>query len=99
MIIIGSAILLAIGLLVLLWQAIVICYHLIKLAVLLVIWCGYAVVLVAACCCLAMQYILVLVRWLKPEPVVTINILDDDDGCDDASIIDLPSNGFRRLRG
>jgi hypothetical protein len=90
MIILVSALLLAIGLLVLLWQAIVISYHLIKLAVLLVIWCGYAVVLVVCALGLAVQYVM---GWLKPEPVV--NFYLDDDA--DVPTIDLPRDSFRRL--
>ena len=79
MVIIGSALLLAIGLSVLLWQAIVISYHLLKLAVLLVIWCGYAVVLVGCVVGLAVQYVM---RWLKPVPAITVNFYsaDEDDG-------------------
>jgi hypothetical protein len=90
MLLIGSALLLAIGLLVLLWQAIVISYHLLRLAVLLVIWCGYAVVLVVCAVCLAIQYIL---GRFKPEPVVMDIYLDDED----VPTIELPHTDFRRL--
>ena len=90
MILIGSALLLTIGLLVLLWQAIVISYHLLKLVVLIVVWCGYAVVLVVCVVGLAVQYVM---RWLKPEPVV--NFYSDDDA--DVPTIDLPRTHFRRL--
>jgi hypothetical protein len=93
MILIGSTILLAIGLLMLLWQAIVISYHLLRLAVLIVVWCGYAVVLVVCVVGLGVQYVM---RWLKPEPVVTV-IYSDDDA--DVPTIELRRDSFRRLRG
>jgi hypothetical protein len=93
MIIIGSAVLLAIGLLVLLWQAIVISYHLLRLAVLLVIWCGYAVVLVVCGVGLAAQYVM---GWGKPEPVITVNTSPDDE---DVPTIELPRESFHRVRG
>jgi hypothetical protein len=89
MIIIG-AILLAIGLLVLLWQAIVICYHLIRLAVLLAIWCGYAGVLAVCVVGLGVQYVM---GCRKPNPVEPYFNLDDED----VPTIDLPRTHFRRL--
>jgi hypothetical protein len=99
MILLGSMTLLAIGLLLLLWQAIVISYHLIRLAVLLIAWCGCALALVVTgCAWLGVN----LVQYVKgprseePEPAIAIDILGDDD----ASIIELqPHTGSRRLRG
>jgi hypothetical protein len=90
MILIGSALMLTIGLLVLLWQAIVISYHLLKLVVLIIVWCGYAVVLVVCVVGLAVQYVM---RWLKPAPVVTVIYSDDDS----VPTVDLPRRHFRRL--
>jgi hypothetical protein len=91
MIIIGSAILFALGMALLLWQAIVIVYRLIKIAVLLVAWCGCVLALVVTGC----AWLGVKLFKLEPdEPVVTINIFDDDD----AHTIELPRQSFRRLR-
>jgi hypothetical protein len=92
MIIIGSGLMGLIGLLMLLWQAIAICYHLLRLAVLLIIWCGYVVVLVVCVVGLGVQYVM---GWFKPPPVVTVNFYLDDD--EDVPTIDLPREHFRRL--
>jgi hypothetical protein len=95
MIFIGSAILFAFGIALLLWQAIVISYHLIKLAVLLVAWCGCALALaVTACAWLGVK----LMQGFRPGaeehgPVVVINI---DDVHDDTHTIE---GSFRRVRG
>lgn len=96
MILIGSALLFTFGMLLLLWQAVAITYNLIKLAVLLVAWCGCALaVIVTGGWYLGDK----LVRYIRgtepePEPVITINI-----ALDDAPAIELPRDGFRRLRG
>jgi hypothetical protein len=94
MIIIGSALLLAIGLLILSVQAIRIAFSLIKIAYYLIKGAVYLVVLVVCVVALAIQHIL---RWTRPaadtEPVVTINFTLDDD----ADIYDLPRTHFRRL--
>ena len=94
MIIIGSALLLAIGLLILLVQAISIAFSLLKIAYYLIKGALCLVVLVVCVVGLAVQYVL---RWLKPEPVVTVNFYTD--GEDDVPTIDLPRASFRRLRG
>jgi hypothetical protein len=101
MIIIGSAILLLLGLLVLLVQAISVAFSLLKIAYYLIKAAVYLVVLVVCGICLGVQYLLSLVRWLEgrettePEPVVTIKFTLGDD---DASTIELPRGSFRRLR-
>jgi hypothetical protein len=94
------------GTILLLWSAIVIAYHLIKLAVLLVAWVGCLLaVIVTGSWYLGDK----LLRYLRgapseSEPMITINItLDDDDASiiddDDSSIIELPRRAFRRLHG
>jgi hypothetical protein len=87
-----SAILFAIGMLLLLRSAIVITFSLLKIVVLLVAFCGYALVLVVAGCGW-------LVSWFVPrsEPVITITIVDDVD--DVAPVIELPRESYRRVRG
>jgi hypothetical protein len=99
MILLGSITLLAIGLSLLLWQAIVISYHLIRLAVLLIAWCGCALALVVTgCAWLGVK----LVQYVKgpgsevPEPAIVIDICDDNA----TPIVELlPHTDFRRLRG
>jgi hypothetical protein len=106
MILIGSALLLATGLLVLLWQAIAIAFSLLKIAYYLAKGAVYLVVLVVCVVCLAVQHALALVRWLagkpepaEPEPVVTLDFYADADAEDVPTIELLPPAGFRRLRG
>jgi hypothetical protein len=79
MIIIGSALLLAPAALLLLWQAIVIAYHLLKLIVLLVAWCGCAAALVVAgCAWLVMKLVQGFMPKQEPEGItITITIMDD----------------------
>jgi hypothetical protein len=105
-ILIGSAVLLAIGLLVLLVQAVSILVSLIKLAYYLAKAAVCLVVLVVCAVCLAVQYVLILARWLEgkpeaaePEPVITINIYSNEEEDEDAPTIELPRVNFRRLRG
>jgi hypothetical protein len=99
MIIIGSGLLLAIGLLVLLWQAILIAVSLLKIAYYLAKGAVYLVVLIVCAAGLAIQYVLRSARWLesKPapaEPAIIIDILDDGG----VSTIELLRNSFRRLK-
>jgi hypothetical protein len=93
-IIIGSATLLAIGLLVLSIQAIRIAFSLLKLAYYLIKLAVCLVVLVVCAFGLFCQW---LVQWLKgtpePEPVVTIIIGDDADA------VRTIEGRFHRLRG
>jgi hypothetical protein len=96
MIIIGSAILLAIGLLGLLWQAIAIAFSLIKIAYYLAKGAVCLVVLIICVVGLGVQYVMRW-RWPKPEPVITINFYSADD--DDGPTIDLPREHFHRQRG
>jgi hypothetical protein len=105
MIIIGSAILLAIGLLILLWQAIAIAFSLLKIAYYLAKAAVYLAVIVVCAVCLAVQYIMrflrIPIRWGKskpePQPVVTVNFYPDDE--DNGPTIDLPRESFCRVRG
>jgi hypothetical protein len=90
---IGSAILFAIGMLLLLISAARIAFGLIKIAVLLVAWCGCTLALIVCAILLFLQWcakhVMILVRRFKgipepvePEPMITINIVldgDDDD--------------------
>jgi hypothetical protein len=92
MILIGSAILLAIGLLILSVQVISIAFSLLKIAYYLAKGVVCLVVLVVCVVCLGVQYVM---GWLKPEPVVTVVYSDDED----VPTIELPRDGFRRLRG
>jgi hypothetical protein len=96
MILIGSALLLAIGLLVLLWQAIAIAFSLLKIAYYLAKGAVCLVVLVVCAVCLGVQAI---TRWLdgtpEPEPAIAINFYSDEE---DAPTIELPRVNFRRLR-
>jgi hypothetical protein len=94
MIIIGSAILLAIGLLGLLWQAIAIAFSLLKIAYYLAKGAVCLVVLVVCVVCLGVQYVM---RWLKPRPAITANFYSADE--DDGPTVELPRESFRRLRG
>ena len=89
MIIIGSGALLAIGLLILLVQAISIAVSLLKIAYYLIKGAVYLAVLVVCAVCLGVQYVM---RWLKPKPVVTVIYSDED-----VPTIDLPREHFRRL--
>jgi hypothetical protein len=100
MIIIGSAILFAIGLLILSVQAIRIAFGLLKLTYYFVKLAVCLVVLVLCTLGLFCQWCL---RWLKghpepiePKPPITVNfyLADEDDG----PTIDLPRENFRRLR-
>jgi hypothetical protein len=91
MILIGSALLLAIGLLLLSIQAISIVFSLLKLAYYLIKAAVYLAVLVVCVVGLGVQYVM---RWLKPEPVATVNISLDDD---DVPTIELPRTDFHRL--
>jgi|SRR6516162_10181942 hypothetical protein len=89
------AILFAFGALLLLVQALRIAFSLIKLAVLLVVWCGcFLAVTVTGGLYLGDK----LVRWFKvisePEPVVTI-YADEVDG----PTIELPRDSFRTAEG
>jgi hypothetical protein len=107
MIFIGSAILFAIGMLLLLRSVIAIaaslvmlCYYLIKIAVCLAIAAFAGLWLFAQWFA---KHVMILVRWfcglpepIEPEPVITITITIDDD---DAPIVELPRGSFRRLRG
>jgi hypothetical protein len=104
MIIIGSALLLAIGLSVLLWQAICIAFSLIKIAYNLIKIAVLLIVLMVCLVCLAIQYIMrflrIPIRWSKsepePQPVITVNFYSADDN---APTIELPRKHFHRLRG
>jgi hypothetical protein len=98
MILLGSAILFALGMLVLLVQAIRIAFSLAKIAYYLAKLPVCLVVLAVCAVCLVVQYALGLVRRLdgKPEPAVTI---DFSAGAEDAPTIELPRASFRRLRG
>jgi hypothetical protein len=91
MISIGSAILLAIGLLLLLVQTIRIAFSLLKIAFYLAKGAVYLAVLVLCIIGLGVQYVM---RWLKPEPVITVNISLDDE---DVPTIELQRDSFRRL--
>jgi hypothetical protein len=94
MILIGSAFLFAFGLLLLLAQAIRIAFSLIVIAYNIVKAIVCLVVLVVCVIGLAVWHV---TRWLKPEPpVTTVNISLDDE---DVPTIELPREGFRRLRG
>jgi hypothetical protein len=102
-ILIGSAALLAIGLLLLAVQAIRIAFSLLKIAYYLAKAAVYLVVLMVCGVCLAVQHVLTLTRWLEgkpepaePEPVITINFYSNEE---DAPTIELPRASFRRLRG
>jgi hypothetical protein len=90
MILIGSALLFALGLLLLLVQAIRIAFSLIVIAYNIVKAIVCLVVLVVCVIGLGVQYVM---RWLKPEPVV--NFYSDDDA--DVPTIELPRTHFRRL--
>jgi hypothetical protein len=94
MILLGSALLLAIGLLILLVQALRIAFSLLKIAYYLIKGAVYLAVLVVCGVCLSVQYVM---RWLKPEPVV--NFYSDDDASHDADVptIELPRTHFHRL--
>jgi hypothetical protein len=92
MILIGSGALLTIGLLMLLWQAIVISYHLLKIAYHLLTGAVCLVVLVVCCIGLAIQYIF---RWLKPHPAEPYFYSDAED----VPTIELPRDSFHRVRG
>jgi hypothetical protein len=92
MIIIGSGALAVFGVLILLVQAISIAFSLIKIAYYLLKGAVCLVVLLVCCIGLGVQYVM---RWFKPEPVVTINFTLDDDA--DVPTIDLPRTHFRRL--
>jgi hypothetical protein len=94
MILIGSALLLTIGLLILLVQAIRIAFSLLKLAYYLAKGAVYLVVLIVCVVGLAVQYVM---RWGKPEPAITVNFYSADE--DDGPTIELPRESFRRLRG
>jgi hypothetical protein len=109
MIIIGSAILFAFGMLLLLISAVRIafdliklCFYLLALAVLLPVTALLALCVFVQWCA---KHVMILVRWLrglpKPiesEPMITINItLDDDDAA--AQIVDLPRAAWHHLRG
>ena len=82
MILIGSALLFTFGMLLLLRQTLILAYDLIKLALLLVAWCGYLLAATIFGCLVLGDK---LVRYLRgtpePEPVITINIhtFDDDN--------------------
>jgi hypothetical protein len=89
MIIIGSAILFAFGLLLLFVQAIRIAFSLLKLAYYLIKFAVYLAVLVVCVVGLGVQY---LMRWLKPKPVVTV--YSDEE---DIPTIDLLRTHFHRL--
>jgi hypothetical protein len=91
MILIGSALLLAIGLLILLVQALRIAFSLLKIAFYLLKGAVYLAVLVVCAVGLGVQS---AIRRLKPEPVV--NFYSDDK---DVPTIELPRDGFRRVRG
>jgi hypothetical protein len=93
MIIIGSGALLAIGLLILLVQAISIAFSLIRIVYYLLKGAVYLVVLVVCAVGLGVQYVM---RWLKPEPVTTVNIMVNDE---DVLTIELPRDDFHRVRG
>jgi hypothetical protein len=71
MILIGSAVLFTIGMLLLLRQAIVIAYYLVKLAVLLVVTCGCVVVIVVAACWVLVEKLAKRIRGPEPEPHCT----------------------------
>jgi hypothetical protein len=90
MILIGSAALLAVGLLILLVQALRIAFSLIKIAYYLAKGAVYLAVLVVCVVGLGVQYFM---RWFKPEPVVTVLYSDDED----VPTIELPRTDFRRL--
>jgi hypothetical protein len=94
MIIIGSTLLFTFGVLLLLVQAIRIAFSLIKIVFLLAKGALCLVVLVVCVVGLAVQYVM---RWLKPEPAITVNFYSADE--DDGPTIDLPRESFRRLRG
>jgi hypothetical protein len=94
MIIIGSGTLFTIGLLILVVQVISITFSLLKIAYYLAKGAVCLVVLVVCVVGLAVQYIM---RWLKPEPAITVNFYSADE--DDGPTIDLSSESFRRLRG
>jgi hypothetical protein len=106
MILIGSATLLAVGLLLLAVQAIRIAFSLLKIAYYLAKAAVCLVVLMVCAICLGVQYVLILARWLEgepeaaePEPVITINFYSNEEGDEDAPTIELPRINFRRLRG
>jgi hypothetical protein len=92
MIIIGSAILLAAGLLVLLWQAIAIAFSLLKIAYYLAKAIVCIAVIIVCLIGLGVQYAM---RWLKPTPVEPVVMADDEA----VPTIELPRTSFRRLRG
>jgi hypothetical protein len=100
-VLIASAILFALGMLVLLSQAILVVFSLLKIAYYLAKGAVYLVVLVVCVVALGVQYALSLARRLegkpepaKPEPAIVIDICDDN-----ATPIELPRTSFRRLRG
>jgi hypothetical protein len=104
-----SAIMFVVGAALVLRSLIAISYDLIKLAALLVAWCGCALAVVVMGCLLFVQWyvkhVAILVRWFRglPEPettiVININIVDSDEDADDiAHTIELPRQAFRRLR-
>jgi hypothetical protein len=98
MIIIGSALLFAVGVLILLVQAISIAFSLLKIAYNLAKLAVCLVVLVVCTFGLFCQWV---ARWLtggrEPEPVVTVNFYSADE--DDGPTIELPREHFHRLRG
>jgi hypothetical protein len=99
MILLGSTILLAIGLLLLLVSVARIAFGLLKLAYYvakLIIYLAVAAVLGLVLVC---QWCVRRVRSgpsPEPEPVITINVYSDEE---DAPTIELPRASFRRLRG
>jgi hypothetical protein len=104
----------AIGVLVLLWPAIVLAFRLAKVVVLLAALCGCILIFAVCICGLFGQWCLrqasILARWCRgipapasPEPMVAIDVyLGEEDSyadAEDAPTIELPRASFRRLRG
>jgi hypothetical protein len=93
MILIGSGALLAVGLLILLVQAIRIAFSLIKIAYHLLTGAVALIVLVVCSVGLVIQYVM---GWHKPKPVVMVNFYADDE---DVPTIELPRESYHRVRG
>jgi hypothetical protein len=93
-ILIGSAILFALGIALLLWQVIVLAYRLTRLAVLLIALCGSVLAVVVTGCAWLVMKVAQYIKGQEPEPVVTISFYADAD-----DVMELPRSNYRRLRG
>jgi hypothetical protein len=101
MIFIVSAILFAVGMLLVLRSAIAIAVSLIVIAYNLAKLAVHLVIAVLAGCLLFGQWCVNHIRGRsEPEGItITINITDSDEADDIARTIELPADAFRRLRG